>query len=271
MTYAPETQRRVRWTAEDGQWLRKEREKRELTQKDLGGVIQRTAGRISELERGYTSSGPTAPSPEQLQAFKDFFARTPAVVEGESSHGSRTRLTLEIDGELMREALEVSSAGTKTGVIEQALREFVRSQRIEQLRKMIGTYEIDLTPEDLRRMRGKVDVRVGDPPSRYSVSARATGRRHTWTWDDDVVAFYLYKCEGGSQITNIPFSVSQIVAKLGMPANSLRRRIENFEFLETGKPKGASHYAAQSEAVYVKHKDDSCEDLRSETMRILSG
>ena len=156
MTYAPETQRRVRLTAEDGQWLRKEREKRELTQKELGGVIQRTAGRISELERGYTSSGPTAPSLEQLQAFKDFFARTPVVVESEkSSHGSRGRLTLEIDDSLMREALELSDAGTKTGVIEEALREFVRARRIKQLRGMIGTYEIDLTLEDLRRMRGK--------------------------------------------------------------------------------------------------------------------
>jgi Arc/MetJ family transcription regulator len=64
-------------------------------------------------------------------------------------------LTLEIDDRLMREALEVSGVGTKTGVIEEALREFIRSRRIKQLREMIGTYEIDLTPEDLRRMRGK--------------------------------------------------------------------------------------------------------------------
>ena len=144
------------WTQEDGQWLRRERLTRGLTQKELGEVIGRTGGRISEFERGHTSSGPTAPSRTQLKTIKDFFARTPVVAESEkSSHGSRGRLTLEIDDRLMREALEVSGVGTKTGVIEEALREFIRSRRIEQLRRMIGTYEIDLTPEDLRRMRGK--------------------------------------------------------------------------------------------------------------------
>ncbi len=94
---------------------------------------------------------------------------------------------------------------------------------------------------------------------------------HRWTWQDDVVAFYLYKCESKSVVTNIPYSFAQTVAKRGMPVSSLRRRIDNFEFLDTGKPKGASHYAAQSKAVYEKHKSDSCEDLRSEAIRILRG
>ena len=69
------------WTQEDGQWLRRERLTRGLTQKELGEVIGRTGGRISEFERGHTSSGPTAPSRTQLKTIKDFFARTPVVAE----------------------------------------------------------------------------------------------------------------------------------------------------------------------------------------------
>jgi Arc/MetJ family transcription regulator len=65
------------------------------------------------------------------------------------------RITVEIDDDLMDEALRVSAIRTKKAAIEEALREFVRRRRIEQLRKMVGTDAIDLTLEDLRRMRGK--------------------------------------------------------------------------------------------------------------------
>ena len=94
--------------------------------------------------------------------------------------------------------------------------------------------------------------------------------RHNWTPEDDVIAFYLYRCESKSDVRGIPFSFAQIVAKRGMPVSSLRRRIDNFEFLDTGKPKGASHYAPhKSKPVYEQYKNASCDSLRSEVIRIL--
>ena len=65
------------------------------------------------------------------------------------------RTTLDLDEQLLADARRLTKSKTKKAVIEEALREFVRARRIEQLRKMIGTDAIDLTPEDLRRMRGK--------------------------------------------------------------------------------------------------------------------
>ena len=63
------------------------------------------------------------------------------------------RTTVDIDEELMGEAMMISEASTKKGVIEEALREFVRARRIESLRRRLGNFELGLTHEDLRRMR----------------------------------------------------------------------------------------------------------------------
>jgi Arc/MetJ family transcription regulator len=65
------------------------------------------------------------------------------------------RTTLDLDEELLAEAKRLTKAKTKKAVVEEALSELVRARRIEQLRKMLGTDAIDLTPEELRRMRGK--------------------------------------------------------------------------------------------------------------------
>jgi len=65
------------------------------------------------------------------------------------------RTTLDLDEELLDDAKRLTKAKSKKAVIEQALTELIRARRIEQLRKMVGTDAIDLTLEDLRRMRGK--------------------------------------------------------------------------------------------------------------------
>ncbi len=65
------------------------------------------------------------------------------------------RTTLDLDEKLIEEASRLSNGKTTKAVVEEALREFIRRRRIEELRRMIGTDAIDLTPEDLRRMRGK--------------------------------------------------------------------------------------------------------------------
>ncbi|MDP2675152.1 MAG: type II toxin-antitoxin system VapB family antitoxin [Dehalococcoidia bacterium] len=145
------------WSPERGQWLREERRKRGIKAETLGEPIGVTGFRIYELERGHTSRGPTGPSHRQLQVIQDFLARTPVIDEAQHTpgNGKAPRITVEIDDDLMDEALRVSTMRTKKAVIEEALREFVRRRRIEQLRKMVGTDAIDLTLEDLRRMRGK--------------------------------------------------------------------------------------------------------------------
>jgi Arc/MetJ family transcription regulator len=65
------------------------------------------------------------------------------------------RTTLDIDEKLLQDASRLANGKTKKAVVEEALREFTRKRRIEQLRKMAGTDAIDLNVEDLRRMRGK--------------------------------------------------------------------------------------------------------------------
>jgi len=50
--------------------------------------------------------------------------------------------------------MRLADGKTKKAVIEEALQEYVRKRAIEKLRRMIGNYEIDLTLEELRRMRG---------------------------------------------------------------------------------------------------------------------
>jgi Arc/MetJ family transcription regulator len=65
------------------------------------------------------------------------------------------RTTIDIDDNLLKEAMKETSSTTKKDVVEEALAELIRARRIEKLRRMIGTYEIGITPEELRRMRGK--------------------------------------------------------------------------------------------------------------------
>ncbi|HEU4759028.1 MAG TPA: type II toxin-antitoxin system VapB family antitoxin [Dehalococcoidia bacterium] len=64
------------------------------------------------------------------------------------------RTTVDIDEELLERARHVSRGKTKKAVIEEALAEFVNARRRDALGKMIGTFELDLTLEELRKMRG---------------------------------------------------------------------------------------------------------------------
>jgi Arc/MetJ family transcription regulator len=64
------------------------------------------------------------------------------------------RTTLDLDEKLIDEAKRISNGKSKKAVIEEALLEFINARRIEKLRRMIGSCEIDLTLEELRQMRG---------------------------------------------------------------------------------------------------------------------
>lgn len=144
------------WSPERGRWLREERRKRGIKAEALGEAIGVSGFRIYELERAFTSRGPTGPSHEQLQVIRGVLGRTPVIAEPQQrpANGKTARITVKIDEDLMNAALRLSGGHAKKAVIEEALGEYVRRRAVEKLRAMIGTYEIDLTPEELRRMRG---------------------------------------------------------------------------------------------------------------------
>jgi len=65
------------------------------------------------------------------------------------------KTTVVIDEDLLREAMEAAGVKTKREAIEAGLRELVRRKNLEVLRKELGTFELDLTAEELERLRSE--------------------------------------------------------------------------------------------------------------------
>lgn len=65
------------------------------------------------------------------------------------------RTTLDIDAGLLDEAVERSGSKSKKDAVEAALHAFVRDLRVQELRSMIGTHDINMTPDELDRFRGR--------------------------------------------------------------------------------------------------------------------
>ena len=63
------------------------------------------------------------------------------------------RRTVLVDDELLEEARRVLGTKGIRETIETGLREVVRRRRLEELRRSLGTIELDLTPEKLARLR----------------------------------------------------------------------------------------------------------------------
>lgn len=63
------------------------------------------------------------------------------------------RTTVDLPTELLERALELSPARTKREVLTEALDEYVKRLLREEFRSMIGTGFLDMTQEDLERMR----------------------------------------------------------------------------------------------------------------------
>jgi len=63
------------------------------------------------------------------------------------------KTTVFIDEELLKAAAEAIGARTKKEVIEAGLLSLVRRHNREQLRNELGTFDIDLTVEELERLR----------------------------------------------------------------------------------------------------------------------
>ncbi len=63
------------------------------------------------------------------------------------------RTTVDIDPDLLAEAMRLCEARTKKEAIHTSLAELVRRRHIEALKAMAGTLELDLDPEQLERLR----------------------------------------------------------------------------------------------------------------------
>jgi len=63
------------------------------------------------------------------------------------------KTTVLIDEELLKAAAEAIGARTKKEAIEAGLLSLVRQHNREQMRKELGTFDIDLTLEELERLR----------------------------------------------------------------------------------------------------------------------
>lgn len=63
------------------------------------------------------------------------------------------KTTVQIDEHLLEEAMKATGAKTKKQAIEAGLRSLVRNKNREALRKELGTFDLDLTLNELERMR----------------------------------------------------------------------------------------------------------------------
>ena len=65
------------------------------------------------------------------------------------------KTTVFIDDILMNAALRVTNLKTKKEVIEAGLRELVRRKNRELLRQELGSFDIDLSLEELKKRRAE--------------------------------------------------------------------------------------------------------------------
>jgi len=69
--------------------------------------------------------------------------------------GAIMRMSVTLDEKLLEEAQEVSGKKIKREVIEEALKELIRKKRREEAIKHAGTIQVDMTLEELLKMREK--------------------------------------------------------------------------------------------------------------------
>ena len=65
------------------------------------------------------------------------------------------KTTVVIDEELLREAMEPTGAKTEREAIESGLRELVRRKSLKALREELGTFDLDLSLQELGRRRSQ--------------------------------------------------------------------------------------------------------------------
>jgi len=65
------------------------------------------------------------------------------------------KTTVVIDDNLLRDAIKAAGVRTKREVIEMGLRELVRKRNLEALKEELGTFDLDLSLEELDRLRSE--------------------------------------------------------------------------------------------------------------------
>ncbi len=63
------------------------------------------------------------------------------------------RLSITVDPKLLEESKRLAGVKTKREAVELALRDFVRSHRMQELAELEGSDLVDMSPADLRRWR----------------------------------------------------------------------------------------------------------------------
>ena len=63
------------------------------------------------------------------------------------------KTTVVLDERLLQSAVEAIGARSKKEAIEAGLKALVKRKNREALRRELGTFEIDLTPDELERLR----------------------------------------------------------------------------------------------------------------------
>ena len=65
------------------------------------------------------------------------------------------KTTVFIDDKLINEAIKAVGAKTKREVIEKGLKELIKTKNRQALRKELGTYDLDLSLNELEKLRDK--------------------------------------------------------------------------------------------------------------------
>ena len=65
------------------------------------------------------------------------------------------KTTVVIDDNLLRDAVKAAGVRTKREAIELGLKELVRKRNLKALKEELGTYDLDLSPEELERLRSE--------------------------------------------------------------------------------------------------------------------
>lgn len=65
------------------------------------------------------------------------------------------RTTVIIDEDLLSQAMKATGVKTKRETIEIGLRELVRKSNMAALRQELGTFDLELSPEELERLRSE--------------------------------------------------------------------------------------------------------------------
>ena len=63
------------------------------------------------------------------------------------------RTTVDLDEKLVREVMNLLGVKTKRQAIRRSLEALVQQQKRERLRTKLGNFELDLSLEELKRMR----------------------------------------------------------------------------------------------------------------------